>query len=185
MPESSTKPLAAQLAELKSVAILKVICPAPTSVTLVMFQLADIFPAVSALHHALHAPGCQFADNGVTPTVLLVAASICAWVAAVNPPPDGTVYAPVPSKYFVASFGAFGAKPCADVLTFAVVISVSPRSASTTAENVGAPAALPCNKVVVVPSEPRTVGAFPAPPPNTMRLAVNAPELAHVVPLEK
>ena len=56
---------------------------------------------------------------------------------------------------------------------------------SDTAPKVGAPAALPCKTVVVVPKLPRTVGAAPAPPPSTILLAVNAPDDAQAVPLEK
>ena len=54
-----------------------------------------------------------------------------------------------------------------------------------TAPNVGAPAALPCRTVVVVPRLASGAGAAPAPPPKTIALAVNAPEVAQVVPLEK
>lgn len=46
-----------------------------------------------------------------------------------------------------------------------------------TAPNVGAPAALPCKSVVVVPSEPSGAGAVPAPPPNTNALAVSAADV--------
>ena len=56
---------------------------------------------------------------------------------------------------------------------------------SATAPYVGAPEALPCNTVVVVPSEPTTVGVPPAPPPNTSAFAVSAAELASPVALEK
>ena len=56
---------------------------------------------------------------------------------------------------------------------------------SDTAPKVGAPAALPCKTVVVVPKLPRTVGAAPAPPPSTILLAVSAPDDAQAVPLEK
>ncbi len=45
-----------------------------------------------------------------------------------------------------------------------------------TAPKVGAPPALPCNTVLVVPSDDATVGAVPAPPPSTMRFAVSAAE---------
>ena len=54
-----------------------------------------------------------------------------------------------------------------------------------TAPKVGAPAALPCKTVVVVPKLPSTVGATPAPPPSTILFVVNTPEEAQVVPLEK
>lgn len=54
-----------------------------------------------------------------------------------------------------------------------------------TAPNVGAPAALPCRTVVVVPRLASGAGAAPAPPPRTIALAVNAPDVAQVVPLEK
>src|SRR5437763_1015165 len=37
-----------------------------------------------------------------------------------------------------------------------------------TAPKVGAPAAAPCSTVVLVPSDPNTLGAPPAPAPNTM-----------------
>src|SRR6185312_12264830 len=47
--------------------------------------------------------------------------------------PAGTEYAPVPLRNFVESFGAFGAKPCADVLTFPVVTSERDSFASVTA----------------------------------------------------
>jgi len=45
-----------------------------------------------------------------------------------------------------------------------------------TAPNVGAPAALPCSRVVVVPSEPSAVGVAPAPPPSSRAFAVSAPD---------
>ena len=48
--------------------------------------------------------------------------------------------------------------------------------ASDTAPKVGAPPALPCRTVVVVPSEAIGVGAAPAPPPKTRALAVSAPD---------
>jgi hypothetical protein len=48
--------------------------------------------------------------------------------------------------------------------------------AKLTAPNVGAPAALPCKTVIFVPSDARTAGANPAPPPSTIRLAVSAAE---------
>src|SRR5579871_5688999 len=51
---------------------------------------------------------------------------------------------------------------------------------SDTAENVGAPLALPWSSVVVVPSEPMTVGAAPAPPPSTSAFAVSAALLVMV-----
>ena len=44
--------------------------------------------------------------------------------------PGGTEYTPVPSRNFVASFGAFGANPCFVVLTLLVVMSVSEMVAS-------------------------------------------------------
>lgn len=47
-----------------------------------------------------------------------------------------------------------------------------------TAPNVGAPAALPCRSVVVVPSDPSDVGATAAPPPSTILFARSAEELA-------
>src|SRR5580658_1585296 len=50
---------------------------------------------------------------------------------------------------------------------------------SATAPKVGAPEALPCRTVVVVPRLLNTVGADPAPPPRIIALAVNAPEDAH------
>jgi hypothetical protein len=43
-----------------------------------------------------------------------------------------------------------------------------------TEPKVGAPAALPCRTVVVVPREPNAVGAAPTPPPRTSALAVNS-----------
>ena len=49
-----------------------------------------------------------------------------------------------------------------------------------TAPNVGAPTALPCRTVVVVPVLPTTTGAAPAPPPNTKAYWVNAAEVAQV-----
>src|SRR4029079_3441458 len=49
----------------------------------------------------------------------------------VDPPPAGTEYAPVPSRYFVASFGSCGASPCADVETFSVVMSVGAAKVSS------------------------------------------------------
>ena len=58
-------------------------------------------------------------------------------------------------------------------------------SVNLTAPQVGRPDALPCNTCVVVPVELNVAGATPAPPPITIALAVNAAELAHVVPLEK
>ena len=54
-----------------------------------------------------------------------------------------------------------------------------------TAPKVGAPAALPCRTVVVVPRLASGAGAAPAPPPRTIALAVSAPDDAQVVPLEK
>src|SRR6185369_12630354 len=46
-------------------------------------------------------------------------------------------HAPVPSRYFVASFGAFGANPCFDVVTLFVVMSDVDRSESLTAAYAG------------------------------------------------
>src|SRR5512139_2625365 len=51
---------------------------------------------------------------------------------------------------------------------------------SDTAPKVGAPAALPCKTVVVVPREPNGVGVAPAPPPRTSALAIRATEEAAV-----
>lgn len=48
---------------------------------------------------------------------------------------------------------------------------------SETLPKVGAPAAFPCNRVVVVPNEPTVPGAVPAPPPRTSALAVNAADV--------
>jgi hypothetical protein len=50
-----------------------------------------------------------------------------------------------------------------------------------TAPKVGAPAALPCRTVVVVPSEPRTVTSS-VPLPRTIRFAVSAPAVCVTVP---
>jgi hypothetical protein len=54
-----------------------------------------------------------------------------------------------------------------------------------TAPNVGAPDALPCNTVVVVPVLPNVLGATPAPPPITSAFAVNAALDAQVFVPEK
>lgn len=51
--------------------------------------------------------------------------------------------------------------------------------------NVGAPAALPCKTVIVVPSEPKAEGAVPEPPPKRRRFAVKAGVDAIVVEEEK
>ena len=49
----------------------------------------------------------------------------------------------------------------------------------------GVPEAFPCSNVVVVPSEPSTVGELAAPPPKTIACAVSAPEDAHAELEEK
>jgi hypothetical protein len=54
-----------------------------------------------------------------------------------------------------------------------------------TAPKVGAPEALPCNKVVVVPKLESEVGAAPAPPPSVSAFAVKAPEELIAEVLEK
>lgn len=49
-----------------------------------------------------------------------------------------------------------------------------------TAPNVGAPAALPCRTVVVVPRDAIGTGVAPAPPPRTRAFAVKATDEASV-----
>src|SRR4051812_31677507 len=65
------------------------------------------------------------------------------------------------------------------------VIELFVRSAFATAPKLGAPEALPCRTVAVVPSDPRTVGAAPAPPPSTRRLAVRAADVERVEVVSK
>jgi hypothetical protein len=72
--------------------------------------------------------------------ILAVAVPTTTWDSLTIPPlPLGTVYAPVPSRYLVASFGSLGAYPCLDVLTSFVVISVKLRSDSAGWVAVGTP----------------------------------------------
>lgn len=105
---------------------------------------------------------------------LKVAAPLLPVVVKVN----GTVHVPSPLQNVVED---------ADVPLFKFVTGKFPETSAVneTAPKVGAPAALPCNTVVVVPNDPKTVGAAPAPPPKTIALAVNAALLAHVEDDEK
>jgi hypothetical protein len=52
-------------------------------------------------------------------------------------------------------------------------VAISPFA---TAENAGAPAALPCNTVLTVPIDPRVAIGLPAPPPSTSAFEARRPE---------
>src|ERR1035437_836409 len=92
----------------------------------------------------------------------------------VGPLLAGTLYAPVPSRNFVASLGRIGANPWAELETLLVTLLANVMSASTTAPNVGRPAALPCNTVVVVPRDAKTFMSAVA-LPTTRALSVRLP----------
>jgi hypothetical protein len=96
---------------------------------------------------------------------------VCATL--VTPVPDGVAQVPSPRQKV---------EPLADVPELRLATGRLPVTSadSDTAPNVGAPAALPCRTVVVVPSEAIGVGVAPAPPPRTSALAVRAIEDASV-----
>jgi len=105
----------------------------------------------------------------------------CTWVVdppGDPPPPAGVAQDPSPRQNVVLE---------APVPLFKLVTGKLPVTSAVklTAPNVGAPAALPCSTVVVVPRLASGAGAAPAPPPTIRAYCVNAPELAQVEALEK
>ena len=94
------------------------------------------------------------------------------------PPPAGVAQVPSPRQNVVLD---------APVPLFKLATGRFPDTSAVneTAPNVGAPDALPCNTVVVVPVLFNVLGATPAPPPITKAFAFNAALDAQVVPLEK
>jgi hypothetical protein len=89
------------------------------------------------------------------PTVTVVAAIVAAVTVPVNVGDADSTTEPVPVELVT---------PVPPLPTPSVPVTSAVR---LTAPKVGAPAAFPCSRVVVVPSEPRVAGVVPAPPPST------------------
>jgi hypothetical protein len=90
-------------------------------------------------------------DFGANPWAVLETLSVVIseseiWLSLTDPesdPADGVENAPVPSRNFVASFGAFGANPCLVIETLSVVTSDRPILLSVTAPAAIVVAAVP------------------------------------------
>ena len=116
------------------------------------------------------------------PSAVSLAVTIVAVTPAVEVPVPPLAIGRIPDTFAVRSTKVVEVVP---VPPLAMGRVPDTSAVNDTAPKVGAPAALPCKTVVVVPKLPSTVGAAPAPPPSTILLAVNTPEDAQAVPLEK
>ena len=101
------------------------------------------------------------------PTMVPPVRPVPATTEVTVPPPDGVAQVPSPRQKVLLDAPA----PPARFEVGRLPVMSADRF---TAPNDGAPAALPCSTVVVVPSDPSTVGTAPVPPPRTMAFCVSA-----------
>ena len=111
------------------------------------------------------------AARPIVPAVVMVppVSSPAATMVVTVPVPDGAAQVPSPRQN--VELDAPVPPPRLDVDKLPVT-----SAARFTAPKVGAPAALPCRTVVVVPSEPSVEGVDPTPPPSMRAFRVRTPE---------